>query len=431
MGIQNPKTEQLETGQPNRSATPLPRADMAAWQLVAQQAAQITPQLTDLIKQFWGVSVRLKFFSTSLQNHYYWQQEDCHVSQLVLGEATQSTEPANAALLKISDAACAALLGKVLGAKHSGQKPFRLKQMSPLEAAILNDFSRDLLGNFMKTLLKKTQTTSKDVVNLIWVVQVLDSEPSAESKPILQFKETFECGKIILSVPPQCLRLPEELPAAQTQVPESFFYEVKQEVRVAIGSTRLPLSELHQLERGDWVVLEQSDINRMALIALETGEALSFSAEIKNQQRLMVPYTQELARMETQTGETQMQQAARQNLWDNLLIEVNAEFAPVKLPLQQLKQMSEGLVVEVGDLVNNQICLQVEGKTLAWGELIIVGDKFGVRVTQVEAAEAIPGGQAQSSALATTESTEAVAKTDNDDDLDNFLNDDFNDEEEW
>jgi flagellar motor switch/type III secretory pathway protein FliN len=410
----------LEAGQqvnPNSSAEPIaPQADLSAWQLAVQLAAQAVPKLTEIIQQFWGVPVRLQFLSVSLDNHYYWRQDDFHVSQLVLGEASHSTEPASAALLRISDTTCASLLGKVLGAR---QKPFNFKQISPLEAAILNDFSRDLLASLMKAMLTKSKSgSSKDQLHFIWTLQVSeDADKQAQS--------ILETGKIILSVPPQCLRISEESPTEERHIADDFFFHVKTEARIRLGQARLPFAELNQLERGDWVVLEESDAQHMALVDPQSGEALSFSVEIAQKQKLTVPYTQELAVMETQqTGK---------NLWDNLMIEVNAEFAPVKLPLKQLKQMSEGLIVEVGDLVQNQISLQVEGKTLAWGELIIVGDKFGVRVTKVEGVEApkqlVPVSASQEEVPAETPAEKSG--NDNDEDLDNFLNDSFDDEDEW
>jgi hypothetical protein len=151
--------------------------------------------------------------------------------------------------------------------------------------------------------------------------------------------------------------------------------------------------------------------------------------------------------MDTQSSIT----SAKQALWDNLMIEVGAEFEPIKLPLKQLKQMTEGLVIEMGDLVHNRVCLQVEGKTLAWGELIIVGDKFGVRVCKVDPAHS-HGAAAETvempapvmpemAAMPPAEPHQALpqqampgaAETEN---LDNFLNEDFDDtfdddEEGW
>jgi flagellar motor switch protein FliN len=68
---------------------------------------------------------------------------------------------------------------------------------------------------------------------------------------------------------------------------------------------------------------------------------------------------------------------------DQLHVDIYACFEPLRLPLSQVRQMGEGLLVEVGDLLQNKIYLQVNGNTLAEGELMVVGDKFGVLVTKL------------------------------------------------
>ena len=45
--------------------------------------------------------------------------------------------------------------------------------------------------------------------------------------------------------------------------------------------------------------------------------------------------------------------------------------------------MTEGLVVEVASLVDNEVRLHIDGKDLAVGELVIVGDKYGVMINKV------------------------------------------------
>jgi flagellar motor switch/type III secretory pathway protein FliN len=412
----------VETNQRNAvaelGAGAIQSVSMSPWQAAVRLASEATSKLNEVIQTFWGIPTSLKLLSVSLETHYYWRQDDFHVSQLVLGDATHSQEPANTALLRISSDTCAALLRRVLGERENSRKAFDFRQMSPLETTILNDFSRDLLACLMKNLLRKSNSSvSGPPLHFLWVLQVPSNEQS----------DAFEAGKIVLSIPPACLKPVKLDNTPAGEIPDDFFFHVPMEARIRIGQTRLPLASLPDLEPGDWVVLEESDIQRMALIDPERGEALSFPVEIAQKQKFTVPYTQELATMETQQAE------ARQNLWDNLMIEVNAEFAPIKLPLKQLKQMTEGLVVEVGDLANSQIILQVEGKTLAQGELIIVGDKFGVRLTHVEGLE-------QPAPMAVAEASEAVEEpaantepdeADNEDDLDNFLNDSFDDEEEW
>ncbi len=401
-------------------------------------AVQATPLLAETLKQFWTVPIRLAFFSVSTKNHYYWRMDDFHVSQLTLGEADGGQEPLMA-LLRLSDAACSSLLDKTLGARQTAGKAFSFKQLSPLEATILNEFSRDVLAGFMKTLIRKPERAGKaDAVHFIWMMQ-LESGASGLG----------DVGKIVLSVPSSAIRTGGQSAASTEPIADEFFYHVEAPATIRLGSTRIALSDLGQLEPDDLVVLEDSQAGVMGLVEPESGEVLPFPVEIQQKKRLTIPYTQEFAMMETQESQ-QPSTVARQDLWDNLMIEVNAEFEPIRLPLKQLKQMSEGLVIEMGDLVHNQICLQVEGKTLARGELLIVGDKFGIRISKVEATagSASPVQQAAADASAVSASQAMVpleAASDaepgaqvgaaEEENLDTFLNeefdDTFDDEEDW
>ena len=71
------------------------------------------------------------------------------------------------------------------------------------------------------------------------------------------------------------------------------------------------------------------------------------------------------------------------NMWDTIQVEINAEFEKVKLTLGELKQISEGLVVDIGSVYDNKIDLKVEDKIVASGELIIINDRYGVKINQI------------------------------------------------
>ena len=73
-----------------------------------------------------------------------------------------------------------------------------------------------------------------------------------------------------------------------------------------------------------------------------------------------------------------------QNMWDSILVDVVAEFDNVKLTLGELKQISEGLVIDVGSVYNNKIKLRVENQVVAIGELVILNDRYGVRVETIK-----------------------------------------------
>ena len=71
------------------------------------------------------------------------------------------------------------------------------------------------------------------------------------------------------------------------------------------------------------------------------------------------------------------------NMWDSIQVDINAEFEKVKLTLGELKQISEGLVVDIGSVYDNKIDLKVEDKIVASGELIIINDRYGVKINQI------------------------------------------------
>ena len=73
-----------------------------------------------------------------------------------------------------------------------------------------------------------------------------------------------------------------------------------------------------------------------------------------------------------------------QNMWDSILVDVVAEFDNVKLTLGELKQISEGLVIDVGSVYENKIKLRVENQVVAIGELVILNDRYGVRIDSIK-----------------------------------------------
>ena len=71
------------------------------------------------------------------------------------------------------------------------------------------------------------------------------------------------------------------------------------------------------------------------------------------------------------------------NMWDSIQVEVGAEFEKTKLSLGELKQISEGLIVDIGSIYDNKIDLKVEDKIVASGELVIINDRYGVRINEI------------------------------------------------
>lgn len=358
-------------------------------QQIVRLAAAATETLTRTCRAFWGVPVRLTFLTAATRFLYFWRMDNFYVSQ-----AGRDIH------LRLSDSACATLLSQVLGEREGSQVgTFGFNTLTPLEANLLTSFTRDLLSVLAKALIhpralapKTTEAAEGPLLHLVWMLMPETSEELLENDST----PDAEAGKLVLTLPLAAFK--QDLEADQDEgisaqaafeVVDHFFMEAFAETWLAIGSTRVPIADLQALEPGDLVVLENSSASQLALVEPHSQEKIIFGVQMANRAKIEAPLsvlnelslTQELNAVNNSHTPTQQ---TKQALWDNLMIEVGAEFEPIKLPLKQIKQMSEGLVVEIGDLVNNEVYLTVEGKILAKGQLVIVGDQFGVRVVELE-----------------------------------------------
>lgn len=368
------------------------------WHRIINTCAHMAPSLSKVIGNFWGQPVKVNFLSASQETLYFWRMDEFHVSQVSLdtsGQAGGASTDINKILqLRISDLACSAFLSQALGPREvtaaARHNEFRFDRITDFEAHLLSRFSRDVLTCLVKGCIKLEKATKKQshrkapLIHLIWSVQ-LDLQP--------EVPENQSCGKIVLTLPLEALKLEEEpfadepVEGQESGLPLSMFDHAHVEAYISVGQAKVRLEELEALEPGDLIMIQDSRIDQMALIDPGSGPPFQsphkklypFTARILNPEKIIDPYAQEIMMMENQQNT-----AVKQNLWDNLMIDVSAEFFPAKLPLSQLRQMSEGLVVEIADLIHNRVRILVEGKTVAVGELVIVGDKFGVRVTQLD-----------------------------------------------
>ena len=83
------------------------------------------------------------------------------------------------------------------------------------------------------------------------------------------------------------------------------------------------------------------------------------------------------------SGGNGMEENTNTNLWDSIQVDMSAEFDKVKVTLGELKSIEEGLIVDLCSVYDNKVSLKVGGKLVASGELVIINDRFGVRIEKV------------------------------------------------
>ena len=64
-------------------------------------------------------------------------------------------------------------------------------------------------------------------------------------------------------------------------------------------------------------------------------------------------------------------------------LQISVEVGRCKILLKDLLNMSEGYVIELEKLAGEPLDLYVNNRLIAHGEAVLVGDKFGIRLTDV------------------------------------------------
>lgn len=64
-------------------------------------------------------------------------------------------------------------------------------------------------------------------------------------------------------------------------------------------------------------------------------------------------------------------------------LQVSVEVGRSKILLKDLLKMGEGYVIELDKLAGEPLDLYVNARLIARGEAVMVGDKFGIRLTEV------------------------------------------------
>lgn len=276
------------------------------------------------------------------------------------------------------------ILDKVLGKdEKNAQKKFDLTQITELEAKIISSFN-DYLYSAISPLLTTPESNKKrknfDTVHLTFFIKDNKGE---------------DAGKFILSIP-EVLLTPDNLPLSGHKFDLADFSTSKVEVDIKVGTTKFPVKDLKHLENEDIVIFEDSNIQTMRI--MYDGYEKNF--RITPNPGLIISIDN------NDGGNTMEDNSLSPNLWDNIQVEMGAEFDKVKITLGELKNIEQGLVVDISSVYNNKISLKVENKVIARGELLIVNDRYGVRIDEVFASENIP----QNSPKQPVTSTEEVSE---------------------
>lgn len=307
--------------------------------------------LLNSIKEFFQTNYEIRFMGISYDENILFYGDEYFVNKISVNKTTDFK-------IKISSEVIELLLDSVLG---ESERKFNLKNLTDIEAMLIKSFTVHTYKK-IEDKINKNEATKK----------LIQNKKNLNFTFFVRNKKQHN-GKIIITLPEYAI--PEITPNKHS---ETFsitdFKKTNVNLKLRLGSSKIALNEIKSIEDGDIIVLDNSDINTMSV--LWNKQEISF--RINPNPSLIISIDNNGGNeMEDETS------VKSQNMWDSILVDIVAEFDNVKLTLGELKQISEGLVIDVGSVYENKVKLKVENQLVATGELVILNDRYGVRIDSV------------------------------------------------
>ncbi len=77
------------------------------------------------------------------------------------------------------------------------------------------------------------------------------------------------------------------------------------------------------------------------------------------------------------------EQTANLNLVLDVPVSLTIELGSCQLPMREVLQLSVGSVVQLEKAADAPVELSVNGKPIARGEVVVIEDRYGVKITEV------------------------------------------------
>lgn len=304
-----------------------------------------TPAVRTCSDEFFFGGFDYKLASVSTNMNVLSQNETFFVTKIKINAK-------NDVYIRISQNAINVILDKVLGKNN---KKFELTEVSELEARIVTAFNDFLYEKLAPNFTIEPNRRYSEILHLTYFVKDEISDTAA---------------KFIISVPKDILN-PIPVETDKYRFSDSDFASCPVEVNLELGSTVFPLADIKKLDVDDIVLFENSNSSEMTLVC----ENIIQKFKVKINDKIVEPYD---------TSEGGDMNNTDTNLWDSIQVDMMAEFDKVKVTLGELKSIEEGLVVDLCSVYDNKVSLKVGGKIVADGELVIINDRFGVRIKSVK-----------------------------------------------
>ena len=316
---------------------------------------EMTETIQDAIEKFWEKDVKLSLRSI---NDFRELREEKTIKGLDFFSSKISVENHKPVIFRLSGEFVNIFFDNILmkNPKNKG-----LENLTKLEFKILNNFCESVYKRLKEILISPNvahiSEKSETTVNFVYLVELKG-----------------DCSYIIISLPLDRLKFnPLE---KKTNFKDEDFLTSYTTVKIKAGTSKITLEELKNLSVDDIVLLENSSATKLTLISGNFEKQFNIKADSS----LVLNIDEDI---KDNNIEFDNEVTMGNNLWDDIQIEINAEFEKVKMTIGELKQITQGQVVDLGSVFDNEISLYVEDKKVDIGELLVVNNRYAVKLNKI------------------------------------------------
>ena len=93
------------------------------------------------------------------------------------------------------------------------------------------------------------------------------------------------------------------------------------------------------------------------------------------------------AAAEAKTGTTDSASVDNLRVLENIVVNLTVEVGSAEIKIRDLLRLNEGSVIELDRLAGDPLDILANGTMIAKGEVVMVGERFGIRFTEIVAPE--------------------------------------------
>ena len=263
----------------------------------------LTSQLTEAVKsaveKYWEQDIQIVFQAI---NNFREVREERLCANIDFFSSQIKVEVHKPVTIRLSKDFVENFLTITLDSRISN---FSLTKLTGLEIKILNNFCEFLYKRIKEVLISprdvKISERSEKNINFLFYLSL----------------DNTCCSQLMLTIPQDRINMPQIKPTQNFK--DEDFLTSSTQVRIKAGSSKITLNDLKNLSSDDIVLLESSDITKLTLISGNLEKRFN----VKVNPALVLKLDNE---DNQDNGETYNEVAMGKNLWDDIQIEVNAEF---------------------------------------------------------------------------------------------------------